>query len=138
MQIEQDYAHIISGVRHGYTLGSPIGMTMENRDWANWTDTMSVTPTEADFQRVARLRPGQADLPGTMKYGFDDVRNVLERASARETAARVAASCRSSISTCGLTSSLSEVSTHKSMRQSIGPPWRIPRCVAPTRMPVRK
>lgn len=91
MQIEQDYAHIISGVRHGYTLGSPVGMTMENRDWANWTDTMSVTPTEADFQRVARLRPGHADLPGTMKYGFDDVRNVLERASARETAARVAA-----------------------------------------------
>ena len=91
MQIEQDYAHVISGVRHGLTLGSPIGMTMENRDWVNWTDTMSVTPTETDFQRVARLRPGHADLPGTMKYGFDDVRNVLERASARETAARVAA-----------------------------------------------
>ena len=91
MQIEQDYAHIISGVRHGFTLGSPIGMTIENRDWVNWTDTMSVTPTEADFQRVVRLRPGHADLPGTMKYGFDDVRNVLERASARETAARVAA-----------------------------------------------
>ena len=91
MQIEQDYAHIISGVRHGYTLGSPIGMTMENRDWVNWQDTMSINPTEADFQRVARLRPGHADLPGTMKYGFDDVRNVLERASARETAARVAA-----------------------------------------------
>ena len=91
MQIEQDYAHIISGVRHGLTLGSPIGMTMENRDWVNWTDTMSVSPTEADFQKVARLRPGHADLPGTMKYGFDDVRNILERASARETAARVAA-----------------------------------------------
>ena len=91
MQIEQDYAHIISGVRHGFTLGSPIGMTMENRDWVNWQDTMSVTPTEADFDRVARLRPGHADLAGAMKYDFDDVRNVLERASARETAARVAA-----------------------------------------------
>ena len=91
MQIEQDYAHIISGVRHGFTLGSPIGMTMENRDWVNWQDTMSVTPTEADFDLVARLRPGHADLAGAMKYDFDDVRNVLERASARETAARVAA-----------------------------------------------
>ena len=91
MQIEQDYAHIISGVRHGFTLGSPIGMTMENRDWVNWQDTMSVTSTEADFDRVVRLRPGHADLAGAMKYDFDDVRNVLERASARETAARVAA-----------------------------------------------
>ena len=91
MQIERDYAQIISGVRHGRTLGSPIGMTIENKDWVNWQDSMSVAPTEAEFDKVSRLRPGHADLAGAMKYGFDDVRNVLERASARETAARVAA-----------------------------------------------
>lgn len=101
MLIEQDWAHIISGVRHGATLGSPIGMTVENRDWANWEEAMSVRPPayletggepqSPRSQRVTRLRPGHADLPGAMKYGFNDVRNVLERASARETAARVAA-----------------------------------------------
>ena len=91
MLIEKDRALIHSGVRHGLTLGSPIGMTIENKDWVNWQDSMSVGPTEAEVDRVTRLRPGHADLPGTMKYGFDDVRNVLERASARETAARVAA-----------------------------------------------
>ena len=96
MLIEQDRAHIMSGVRHGNTLGSPIGMTLQNQDWANWRTTMSVGPVEdpdADGrgQRITRLRPGHADLAGAMKYGFEDVRNVLERASARETAARVAA-----------------------------------------------
>ena len=91
MLIEQDRAQVISGVRHGLTLGSPIGMTIENKDWVNWQEPMSVTPVEAEVARVTRLRPGHADLAGTMKYGFDDVRNVLERASARETAARVAA-----------------------------------------------
>ena len=91
MLIEQDRAHIISGVRHGLTLGSPIGMTLENKDWANWGESMSVEPVEAEIERVTRLRPGHADLPGAIKYGFHDVRNVLERASARETAARVAA-----------------------------------------------
>ena len=91
MLIEQDMAHIISGVRHGLTLGSPIGMTIDNKDWVNWQEPMSVGPVDAEVERVTRLRPGHADLPGTMKYGFDDVRNVLERASARETAARVAA-----------------------------------------------
>ena len=91
MLIERDSAQVISGVRHGLTLGSPIGMTIENKDWVNWQEPMSVTPVEAEVTRVTRLRPGHADLAGTMKYGFDDVRNVLERASARETAARVAA-----------------------------------------------
>ena len=96
MLIEQDWAHIVSGVRHGATLGSPIGLTVENKDWANWEEAMSVRPLEGPpesprTQRITRLRPGHADLPGTMKYGFEDVRNVLERASARETAARVAA-----------------------------------------------
>ncbi len=96
MLIEQDRASIISGVRHGNTLGSPIGMTMENKDWVNWQEAMAVEYVENPSQegrnaRVTRIRPGHADLPGTMKYGFDDVRNSLERASARETAARVAA-----------------------------------------------
>jgi chorismate synthase len=96
MLIEQDRAHIMSGVRHGRTLGSPIGMTLENRDWANWQSTMAVEAVDdpnADGrgQRITRIRPGHADLPGAMKYGYDDVRDVLERSSARETAARVAA-----------------------------------------------
>ena len=91
MLIEQDWAHITSGVRHGLTLGSPIGMTLENKDWINWQEPMSIAPIEGEANRVTRIRPGHADLPGTMKYGFDDVRNVLERASARETAARVSA-----------------------------------------------
>ena len=96
MLIEQDHAQIGSGVRHGRTLGSPIGMNIENRDWANWLEAMAIEYVENPSQegrnrRVTRIRPGHADLPGTMKYGFDDVRNSLERASARETAARVAA-----------------------------------------------
>ena len=91
MLIEQDMARIISGVRHGLTLGSPIGMTIENKDWVNWQESMAVGPVDGEVKRVTRLRPGHADLPGVTKYGFDDVRNVLERASARETAARVAA-----------------------------------------------
>jgi chorismate synthase len=96
MLIEQDRAKIISGVRHGETLGSPIGMTVENKDWANWLEAMSIDPLEGEpesprTRRITRIRAGHADLPGVMKYGFQDVRNVLERASARETAARVAA-----------------------------------------------
>ena len=91
MKIEKDWAHIMSGVRHGLTLGSPVAMTIENKDWANWTKVMSVEPIEEDVERITRIRPGHADLPGAMKYGYDDVRNVLERSSARETAARVAA-----------------------------------------------
>ena len=91
MLIEQDRAAIASGVRHGLTLGSPIGMTIENKDWVNWQEAMSIEPVEAEIKRITRLRPGHADLAGAMKYGFEDVRNVLERASARETAARVAA-----------------------------------------------
>ena len=92
-QIERDRAEILSGVRHGYTLGSPVSMWIENRDFANWTEAMSLEPVgdDAKIRRVTRLRPGHADFPGVMKYSFHDVRDVLERASARETAARVAA-----------------------------------------------
>ena len=89
-KIEQDRAEIMSGVRHGKTLGSPIALSIQNRDWVNWTEQMSIDPIESEIQKVTRLRPGHADLAGIVKYDFDDVRNVLERASARETAARVA------------------------------------------------
>jgi len=90
--IEHDHAFIHSGVRHGKTIGSPIGMTMVNRDFqnANWGVRMSVGPVDHEVERVTLLRPGHADLAGTQKYGFDDVRPILERSSARETAARVA------------------------------------------------
>jgi len=89
-KIEQDRAEIIAGVRHGLTLGSPIALSIQNRDWANWTEVMSVEPIAGDVEKVTRLRPGHADLAGAIKYDFDDVRPILERASARETAARVA------------------------------------------------
>jgi chorismate synthase len=89
-KIEQDRAEIMSGVRHGRTLGSPIAMLIRNRDWENWTEQMSIEPIDAPVEKVTRLRPGHADLAGTMKYEFDDARNVLERSSARETASRVA------------------------------------------------
>ncbi len=99
MKIETDYAHIRGGVRHGLTLGSPIALWIENRDHATgkgpdqrpWTETMALEPVEGEVERITRLRPGHADLAAAMKYGFDDVRNSLERASARESAARVAA-----------------------------------------------
>jgi len=95
-QLEVDRAELISGVRHGLTLGSPIAMLVQNRVWEDWQEVMQVGPYEGEPKKVTRLRPGHADLAGAMKYGFDDVRNVLERASARETAARVAvgAVCR--------------------------------------------
>ena len=91
-QIEQDRARITSGVRHGKTIGSPIALWIENADHenANWQVRMAVEEVEAEVERVTLLRPGHADLAGTQKYGYDDVRPILERASARETAARVA------------------------------------------------
>jgi chorismate synthase len=93
MKIERDYALILSGVRHGLTLGSPLALMIENKDWANWTEVMSVAPADVPpekSRRVKRPRPGHADLAGGQKYGARDLRNILERASARETAARVA------------------------------------------------
>jgi chorismate synthase len=93
MKIEQDTARIMSGVRHGETLGGPVALYIENKDWAHWTDVMSVTPAEVKPERariVKRPRPGHADLAGGMKYDRRDLRDILERASARETAARVA------------------------------------------------
>jgi len=95
-KIEQDHAEIRSGVRHGLTIGSPIALLVENKDWVNWQETMAVEEINAEIEKITRLRPGHADLAGVIKYGFDDVRPILERASARETAARVAvgAVCR--------------------------------------------
>ncbi len=91
MAIEKDEALIRSGIRWGETLGSPITLVMENRDWKNWEKKMSADPADRDPSlAVTRPRPGHADLAGVLKYHHDDVRNVLERASARETTARVA------------------------------------------------
>ncbi len=92
MKIEQDRVRILSGVRWGLTLGSPITLQIANRDWENWKATMSVAPPEPGraAKQVTRPRPGHADLAGAMKYGHKDIRNVLERSSARETTARVA------------------------------------------------
>src|SRR4051794_18105717 len=91
MKIEKDRADVVSGVRHGRTLGSPITLRVNNRDYQNWEERMNPWPVDAEIDEVHLPRPGHADLAGVMKYGFTDVRNVLERASARETAARVAA-----------------------------------------------
>ena len=89
MQIEQDAAEIMSGVRHGLTIGSPISLLIRNRDWENWKESMSVAPVDKEIDPVTKLRPGHADLAGVAKYNLDDIRPILERASARETAARV-------------------------------------------------
>src|SRR6187431_3513416 len=97
MQIESDRAEILSGVRKGRTTGAPIAMLIRNRDWVNWQQTMHVEKempegaTGANRADVTRPRPGHADLAGALKYGHTDVRDVLERASARQTAAQVAA-----------------------------------------------
>lgn len=91
MDIEHDSAEILSGVRHGLTMGSPIALLIQNRDRENWKQVMSVSPVDSEVAPVTCLRPGHADLPGVMKYDQDDIRSILERSSARETAARVAA-----------------------------------------------
>ncbi len=89
-QIERDTIHILSGVRNARTLGSPIAMMVRNRDWENWQGRMGPQKFDVEPEKVTRLRPGHADMAGALKYDHDDVRNVLERASARETASRVA------------------------------------------------
>ncbi|MFD3258856.1 chorismate synthase [Paenibacillus lentus] len=93
MQIEKDTAQIVGGVRHGYTTGAPIALVVENNDWKHWKSIMNIEPiegTDEEKRRVHRPRPGHADLNGGLKYGHKDLRNVLERSSARETAIRVA------------------------------------------------
>ena len=109
MQIEKDQVELLSGVRAGYTIGSPIAMLIRNRDWKNWQDIMDPAPNESDpderRRAVTRPRPGHADLSGMLKYDRDDARDILERASARETTARVAAGaiCRKLLSEIGVT-----------------------------------
>jgi chorismate synthase len=92
MRIERDTARFLSGVRHGKTIGSPIAMFIENRDWKNWTESLPVEPGDPEKHRAVKSpRPGHADLAGALKYNLPDARYILERASARETTARVAA-----------------------------------------------
>lgn len=93
MQIEKDTAQIVGGVRHGYTTGAPVALVVENKDWTHWKNIMNIEPipgSDEEKRRVNRPRPGHADLNGGLKYNHTDLRNVLERSSARETAARVA------------------------------------------------
>ena len=91
MAIEKDGVEILSGLRNGLTLGTPIGLLVRNRDWENWKEVMAAEPGGPKAEPVTAPRPGHADLSGALKFGFQDIRNVIERASARETAARVAA-----------------------------------------------
>jgi chorismate synthase len=93
MQIEKDTAQIVGGVRHGYTTGAPVALVVANNDWTHWRNIMNIEPmegTDEEKRRVHRPRPGHADLNGGLKYNLKDLRNVLERSSARETAVRVA------------------------------------------------
>ncbi len=104
MKIESDRAEVTAGLRHGRTLGSPIALQVTNRDYANWEQRMNPWPVADEIEEVHLPRPGHADLVGVHKYGLTDVRNVLERASARETAARVAggAVCKALLSAVGV------------------------------------
>ena len=91
MKIEKDSAHVVSGIRHGKTIGSPIALLLENKDWKNWEEALPVAAGDAaKHKEVKSPRPGHADLAGALKYNFAEARYVLERASARESAARVA------------------------------------------------
>ncbi len=90
-KIERDTVEILSGVRNSLTLGSPVTLLIKNNDYVNWSEVMSAEKADTSLRRLTKVRPGHADLAGVLKYGHDDARNVLERASARETAARVAA-----------------------------------------------
>jgi chorismate synthase len=104
MKIERDHANVTGGVRHGRTLGGPVALQVPNRDFANWEERMNPWPVEAEVPEVHLPRPGHADLVGVQKFRFSDVRNVLERASARETAARVAggALCKAFLEALGV------------------------------------
>lgn len=90
MRIESDKVEILSGVRFGRTLGSPVSVIIRNKDWSNWTEKMAVEGEGRGIEKITVPRPGHADFVGYVKYGFDDIRNAIERASARETAMRVA------------------------------------------------
>lgn len=109
MQIEKDQVQLLSGIRHGVTLGSPLALVVENKDWTHWTKIMGAAPISEEEEKemkrqISRPRPGHADLNGAIKYGHRDMRNVLERSSARETTVRVAvgAVARKILSECGI------------------------------------
>lgn len=91
MKIETDTAEVISGIRFGKTMGSPVGIMIQNKDWENWTEKMAAFGRRGKTEKITIPRPGHADLNGSVKYDFDDIRNSIERSSARETTARVAA-----------------------------------------------
>ncbi len=104
MKIESDTPYICSGIRFGKTLGSPIGIIIKNNDWKNWKEKMSVEKTDVQINEITIPRPGHADLAGIKKYNFTDIRNVIERSSARETAMRVALAtiCRKLLEECNI------------------------------------
>ncbi|MEE2877223.1 MAG: chorismate synthase [Candidatus Neomarinimicrobiota bacterium] len=131
MKIEKDFSEIWSGVRHGKTIGSPVGLLLRNRDWENWANKMSVEPPKDEVKKVTLPRPGHADLSGIQKYGFDDIRNVLERSSARETAMRVALGsiCRKLLDDTGISVGSRVVQIHNVVDET--PP---PREMMPTEM----
>src|SRR3954447_25214269 len=121
MKIERDAAEVTAGVRHGRTLGGPIALQVRNRDFANWEDRMNPWPVDEEIAEVHLPRPGHADLVGVQKYKHSDVRNILERASARETAARVAggALCKAFLRALGV-----EVYSHVVQSASVRAPER--------------
>jgi len=127
MKIERDAAEVTSGVRHGRTLGGPVALRIANRDYANWEERMNPWPVEAEVGEVHLPRPGHSDLVGTMKYKLTDVRDVLERASARETAARVAGGglCKALLRAFGV-----EVRSHVTQIGSVRAPAREPLALA--------
>jgi chorismate synthase len=104
MKIETDAVEILSGVRFGKTLGSPIALMIQNKDWQNWTEKMAIEGNDAGIEKITIPRPGHADYAGAKKYGFDDIRNVIDRSSARETAMRVACCtvARKLLEDCGI------------------------------------
>jgi chorismate synthase len=119
MKIESDAVEIRSGVRHGRTLGSPVAVLVPNRDYPNWEERMNPWPVDAEVEESHLPRPGHADLAGALKFGFSDVRDVLERASARETAARVAAG---SLARAFLSAVGASVHSHVVQIASVGAP----------------
>jgi chorismate synthase len=104
MKIETDTVEILSGIRFGKTIGSPIALVIQNRDWKNWTEKMAVEGNGTGIEKITVPRPGHADYAGAKKYGFDDIRNVIDRSSARETAMRVACCtiARKLLEDCGI------------------------------------
>ena len=128
MKIETDFAELYTGVRHGESLGSPIGLILQNKDWENWTIKMSADPVDEDIRKVTLPRPGHADLTGVQKFDFDDIRNVLERSSARETAMRVALAsiCRKLLKDVGI-----EIGSRVTQIHSIKDPTPIPDGISP-------